>query len=361
VYMGSILVHQLLVSIVLALAMVAGAFLGEWRGWLSPGLTGVITITAYVTIFIGLREFARRVSFAELKVGLAFMVDVIACLAQAGGLLLLFHLGALTVSRAYTLFGISSALVAGGWIAFHWSRVRFDARLCARDFKQNWLFSKWVLVSALLWTVATYLYPWLLAAFHGTSVTGLWAACSAIVALGNPVLLGLGNYVGPQIHNVYAASGITAMRRAICRYSLLSAVLVLPIVLVLAGGGGRIVTRVYGGAYAGSSRIVILLALNMLVYSVTYPYSRGLFSLDCAKADMLINAVSITLLFTLGIAAVRFYSALGAAAALLGSTCITAFFRIGALTREVHRRSPEGSSAARVPVSDLATNGICQD
>lgn len=336
-YLGSILVHQLLVSMMLALVMVAGVLLGMWRGWLSHDLANVIAITACVTVVIGLREFARRVSFAELKVGLAFLVDLLACLAQGGGLLLLFYFGVLNVSRTYILFGISSGLVAGVWLAIHWGAIRLDVRLCVPDFKRNWLFSKWVLGSTLLWTGAMYLYPWLLAAFHGIAVTGLWAACATIVAVGNPVLLGLGNYVGPQIHNVYAASGATAMRRSVYRSSLLFGVLVLPVVLVLAGGGERIVTRVYGNTYAGCAGIVTLLALNMLISALTYPYSRGLFSLECSRADMLINVVAVILLFTVGIAAVKFFGALGAAAALLVSTAVTAVIRIGVFTREVRR------------------------
>jgi len=346
-YLGSILMHQSLVSIIFALAMAAGAALGSWRGWLSHTLSIVITTTACAMVFVGLREFIRQVSFAELKFGLALLVDVIACLAQVGGLLLLLHFGALNASRTYTLIGISSALVASGWLTFYWGTFRLDARLCARDIKRNWRFAKWVFGSYLLWTFAVYLYPWLLAAFHGTSVTGTWAACFAIVGLGTPVLTGLGNYVGPQIHNVYAASGTTAMQRCVHRSSVLFTVLVLPIVLVLAGGGERIVTGVYGKTYAGSAGVVFLLSLNMLISALTFPYSRGLFSLDCAKVDMLINIVAVTLLFTVGIAAVKSYGALGAAATLLVSSSITAVIKIGIFGREVRIRAAEGPPDAR--------------
>jgi O-antigen/teichoic acid export membrane protein len=360
-YLGSTLVHQSVVSMIFALATAAGAVLGSRQGWLSHSLSGVITTTACVIVFIGLREFVRRVSFAELKVGLALLVDVIACLAQAGGVLLLLHFGALTVSRVYTLLGISSALVAGGWLALHWGKFRLDARHCAQDIKQKWRFAKWVLGSVLLWTFAMYLYPWLLAAFHGTSVTGTWAACCAIVALGNPVLLGFGNYVGPQIHNIYAASGTAAMQRSVYRFSLLFTALLLPVVLVLTCCGDRIVTDVYGKAYAGNGAVTILLALNLLVSSLTYPYSRGLFSLGCAKVDMLVNIVAVALLFTVGIAAVKSYAALGAAATLFVSSSTTAVIRIGVFAREVRRRTPTGPRSACTPASNLVTNGVRQE
>jgi O-antigen/teichoic acid export membrane protein len=346
-YLGSILVHQFIVSTVFALAVAAVAALGSSTGLLSHSLSSVILITACVTVFVGLQEFARRVSFAELKVGLALLIDTIACMVQAGGLLLLFHFNLLTASRTYILFGISSATVASGWVAFHWKAIRFDARLCLQDVGRNWRFAKWVLGSSLLWTVAMYLYPWLLAAFHGISVTGLWAACSTIVAMSNPVSLGLSNYIGPVIHNVYATSGTAGLRRSVYRSSLLFMAVNLPLVLVLAGAGERIVTSVYGKAYAGSEGVVILLALNLLITALMYPYSRGLFSLDCARVDMYINVVAFTLMFTVGIAAVKYYAAFGAATALLVSSAVTAVVRFGVFAREVRQRGPSDPMDAR--------------
>lgn len=338
-YLGSILAHQLLLSLTFALAMAAGAFLSSWKGWLSDRLSAVVMTTAGVIIFIGLREFVRRVSFAELKLGWALAVDVVACVAQAGGLLLLLHFGALTASRTFILLGISSAVAAAGWLVLNRRAFRTDKRLFGQDLKRNWSFAKWVLGSGILSTLARYLYPWVLAVFHGISVTGAWAACAAIVALGNPAILGLGNYILPKVSNVYAASGAAAMRRDVRRFSFLFAAVLSPAVLILAVGGERIVTGIYGSAYAGNAIVLLLLGLNMLVNSLANPYSQGLFSLGCAKADTLVNVIWVALLFTVGIAAVRSYAALGAAAALFMSSGVTAAIRVGVFDREVRRRS----------------------
>ena len=227
---------------IFALAIVAGALLSSWLGWLSDSLSNVMMTTAGVIVFISLREFVRGVNFAELSIGSALSVDVVACLAQAGGMLLLLHFGALTASRTLTLLGISSAVAAGGWLALHRRAFQPDTRLYVRDLERNWIFAKWVLGSGILSVFARYLYPWMLAAFHGTSVTGSWAACASIVALGNPVVLGLGNYVLPKISNVYATSGTAVMQRGVHRSSLLFALLLLPVVVILAVCGERIVT-----------------------------------------------------------------------------------------------------------------------
>jgi O-antigen/teichoic acid export membrane protein len=346
-YLGSVLVHQLLLSLAFALTMLAGVALGSWRGWLPNGVSSAVTTTAGVILFIGLRDFVRRVSFAELKTGVALLVDVIACFIQAGGILILLHFGALTVPRTYALLGVSSALVAGGWLILHLGRIRPGARLYGRDLERNWRFAKWILGSCILSQFARYLYPWVLAAFHGTSVTGLWAACAAIVALGNPVFLGLGNHALPNISNVYARSGTAAMQRQVHRSCLHFAVLLTPIVLILGGWGEHITIAIYGRAYAGSAAVIFLLALNMLIGSLMYPYSQGLFSLERAKEDTLVNVVAVILLFTVGIAAVKFYAALGAAVALLSSSIITAVIRVGVFAREIRRDQTTAATPLR--------------
>jgi O-antigen/teichoic acid export membrane protein len=121
----------------------------------------------------------------------------------------------------------------------------------------------------------------------------------------------------------------------------------MPVVLILAVWGERIVTGVYGKAYGGSAAVVLLLAVNMLISSLMFPYSQGLFSLERAKADTLVNVVTVALLFTVGIAAIKSYAALGAAAALLVTSGITALIRVGVFAREIRHRAPEGPPDAR--------------
>jgi O-antigen/teichoic acid export membrane protein len=129
------------------------------------------------------------------------------------------------------------------------------------------------------------------------------------------------------------------MQRSVNRFSLLFVLLLLPVVVTLGACGERIVTGVYGMAYAGSAAVLFLLGLNMLINTLTNPYSQGLFNLDSAKADTLINVLWVVLLFTVGIVAMRLYAATGAASALLVSSSITAAVRIGVFARKVRGAS----------------------
>jgi O-antigen/teichoic acid export membrane protein len=344
-YLGSLAVHQAALSILLALAMRAAAALSAWAGWFPSSISGAVQAIALVIVFTSLRDFVRTVSFAELRTEWAMAVDLIASAVQLSGMLLLLHFRALNATRTFAMLGIAATSACGIWLALNRGTVRLDASLLLPDFKRNWAFSKWLLGSAVAWQVATYFYPWMLAAFHGTSATGDWAACAAIVAAANPIFLGLNNYISPKIANVYAADGVKPMRRYVHRCSLIFAALLLPFVLTMAGAGRYFVIRLYGNSYNGATVVILLLALNMWVNSITNPFAQGLFNLKCAKADMLVNIISVAFLFTIGLPVVKSYAAAGAAAALLASSVIVACIKMSIFRRESGRHRPVGIPA----------------
>lgn len=70
--------------------------------------------------------------------------------------------------------------------------------------------------------------------------------------------------------------------------------------------------------------------------------------------DMLVNIVMVTLMFTIGIAAVRQYAAVGAAAALLVSSAIAAAIRIQVFAREI-RRSTWAAPQTIPPIPQVAS------
>jgi O-antigen/teichoic acid export membrane protein len=328
---------MLLQQIALSIAMAALALLGMaaaslW-GVVSDALTQVVTVTAAVIVFISLREFVRRICFADLKIAAIAILDIAVCFAQIAGLVVLGHMGRLTAIAAYILIGSLSMAMACIWLFLNRKKLCLQRRYWIPGFQHNWKIAKWVLASGLLWTVAMSLYPWFLTLFHGIAVTGAWAACCTIVALGNPVLQGLSNYLGPKISNVFASDGTRQMRRFVYRSSMLLSALLLPLVLGMLLFGGRIMTKMYGAAYDGNGIVIALLALNLLVSAFAYPYTRGLFALRAARVDTLVNIVAVALLFTFGIVAVKLYAAAGAATALLLTTIATVVIRIAVFER----------------------------
>jgi O-antigen/teichoic acid export membrane protein len=343
-YLGSLLVHQVVLSATLAAVIVTVAGVGVGAAVLSRRVSNAMITAAIAVVFVSVKELARRVSFAELKISSALCLDVAACVLQVGGIWVLYEVRLLTAAGTFVALAFSSGIAAGVWLYVHRRTLRIETRLVASDLQRNWQFGRWVLGSGLVSLAARYLYPWVLAVFHGVSETGTWAACSTIVALGNPVILGLGNYMLPTLSTVYASAGGAALRRQVQRWSLIFSGLLLPIVLLLAVAGGRVLTGLYGTEYGGSSAVLLFLALNMLVSATTNPYSQGLFSLESARADTFVNVVWVAVLFAIGIPAVKWYGALGAAVSMVASTSVAAFLRVMVFENEVRRRRVQHAS-----------------
>jgi O-antigen/teichoic acid export membrane protein len=331
-YTGSTLIHQLGFCLITMLGVVCAAIAvtgGIGRGGLAP----VLWALSLVIALIMLREHARRVSFARLRLKTAFLFDTSIAIGQIGGLLLLARFGLLSASRAFWVIGSVCGLAVLGWL---WSdrecyHPRWSESLA--DLKKNWVFGKWVFASGLVWAISMNLYPWFLAYFHGTASTGVWAACLGIVSVGNPALVGLQNFLGPKIAHVYAAHGAKALRRFVLK---ITAVLALPVSLLclaLIFWGGRLVALVYGRQYGGNNLIVALLSINLLIMATTFSFSRALMAIERADLDFLVNFVALFIMVIIGFWLVRAFGTLGAAIGFLTAYLVTSLIRVAVFLR----------------------------
>ena len=331
-YTGSTLIHQLAFCVLTMVALVCGSF-AVTNGIGPRGLGPVLWALIAVIGLIMLREFARRVCFACLRLKTAFLFDTCIAVGQIGGLLLLARFGLLSAGRAFWVIGLACGIVVLGWL---WSdRAFYNPRLSESlaDLKKNWILGKWVFASGLVVAVSMNLYPWLLAFFHGTASTGIWAACLGVISVGNPALLGIQNLVGPKIAHVYVADGPKALRRLVLQITAIIAVPMSLLCVVMIFWGDRLVTLLYGRQYAGNGLVVTILAFNLLVTSSAFPFSRALFTIERAHVDFLVNFAALFIMVTLGFWLVRIFGPLGAALGLLGGGVVISVIRAVAFLR----------------------------
>jgi O-antigen/teichoic acid export membrane protein len=339
-YTGSTLIHQLAFCLLAMLALVCGAF-AVTAGIGPRGLGPVLWALVAVIGLIMFREFARRVCFARLKLKTAFLFDTCIAVGQISGLLLLVRFGLLSANRAYWVIGSACGIAVLWWL---WSdREFYHLRMSESlaDLKKNWILGKWVFASGLVWAVSMNLYPWLLAFFHGTASAGVWAACLGVVSVGNPLLLGIQNFLGPKIAHVYAADSSSALRRLVLKIAAAVSLPMSVLCLALIFWGGRIITLLYGRQYAGNNVVVTILALNLLVAAAAFSFSRALFAIERADVDFLVNFAALFIMVTLGLWLVRALGPLGAALGLLGANLVTSAVRAGAFLRLPARVSGE--------------------
>jgi O-antigen/teichoic acid export membrane protein len=331
-YTGSTLIHQLVFCLVTMVAIFIGTVIiksGVGPATLVPVLRALVLVSACVM----LREHARRVSFARLKLKTALVFDASIAFGQTAGLLLLAHFGLLSAKRAYWVVGIVCGCAVIAWL---WSdREFYNPRLgeSFADFKKNWTLGKWIFASGLVWVASMNLYPWLLAAFHGVASTGIWAACLGVVSAVNPVLLGVQNLVGPKISHIYAEQGAGALRNLILKISVAIAFPMSLLCLVMFVWAQRLLGTLYGQQYANNGMVVAILSFNLLVTALAFPYSRALFAINRARLDFWVNFTALFIMLTVGLWLVRAYGPLGAAIGLLGANLATSLVRAAMFLR----------------------------
>ncbi|UCF63907.1 MAG: oligosaccharide flippase family protein [bacterium] len=332
VYTGNTLFMQFGLAFVIALGIFIFPIILP-ASLLPEGMIPVLTSLAIVTVFLLLREYTRRLFFAQLKMKNALLLDVTIIVIQIILLVVLLYLQALSATTAILMIGITSGMVTIFWLYLDRNEIRFDRKLLRRDFNQCFQAGKWVFASGFLWNIGTYLYPWLLTSFKGTAATGTWAACLGIIALCNPVYLGLQNYLSPKIAHAYANNNKVDLRKFTIKSTAAFAGLLGICSVVLILFGGYFLVLLYGGKYAGNGIIISLLAVNLMLVAAGFSFSRAFFTLERADVDFKVNIVSLVVLFTFGLWIIYNYGILGAALGLVAGNAIALMLRFGFFRR----------------------------
>ena len=99
-----------------------------------------------------LREFGRRTSAADLRIGTALLLDVSVGVVQIAGLAWLASRGALSATSGLTLTGIANASGALVWLAaWHWrGRIRLRRQRLSQAWREHWKLGRWVGASRIV-------------------------------------------------------------------------------------------------------------------------------------------------------------------------------------------------------------------
>jgi len=273
--------------------------------------------------FVLIREFARRFSFAHFKMFQALMVDVVVAALNVVLLGWLGWAGQLSAVTAFGAVGVSCAIGAIGWLYLARSEFAFRVGQVRATLKQSWVLGKWLFSGQLALQTQGYMTYWLSMVIAGAAVTGIYAACTSIVAFANPLLFGFFNILIPKSVRALRIEGGAGLRRQAAWDSLLlAAVMSLFCVLILVVGE-EVMEFLYPGAeFKGHGQILAVLAFASLAAAIGAPASIALASAERARAGANVTAATAVLNVILVWWLMTNWGLLGAAYALLISEVV---------------------------------------
>lgn len=325
-YTSSSLLHQLAFSALCA----ATLFLAGWAFAASGGpggLSGVLHALAIAMPFLLLREYSRQLNFAWLRGQSALAVDLATAAAYLGGLWMLARWMELSAARTFILSGAACLLAAVGWLFRTRREFSFGSARPVPDFLRNWKLSRWPLAALLANLASMQLYPWFLAGFHGTEVTGVFSACMGTILLVNPFVIGMGNYLGPRIVHAHALEGAKATRDVVRKGILAVLAVLAPFCLFMVIFGDLALRTIYGAKFGGNGEVVALLAVGQFVDLATFPMATTIFVLGRPEAVFRCHFAALLVTGTAGLLLVRYFGLVGAAAAMTAAGATASLYR----------------------------------
>ena len=325
-YNGSALIHHAVLSLGITVVIALMALAAPAAGMASHA--PMLLATALAAGAIALRNFARFLNLALHRTAIACLGDYVVTIIQLAGILWLDRAGWLSAWSAVGVIGLAS--LAGGAVALLLSAREICPELARAwtDFRANWRLSRWVFASGVIGNAGVSLYPWLIDRLSGSLQTAVWGNCSTVSSASNPLMMGLQNWVAPQVSHAYARQGGAAFRRYVFRAASLFLLILPPTLGVLWLAAGPLLRHLYHDATPNAVPLVLLLASGSIVATMSFVISRGLYSCGRGELDVWANVVPVIVLFAVGWPLVRHWGAVGGAISLLAAQILGAVARV---------------------------------
>jgi O-antigen/teichoic acid export membrane protein len=274
-----------------------------------------------------LREFVKRMDLVHLRMRRVLAFDV-AYAGLAGAML-----AATVYFERVTSTSVSACLGAAGgflfcvWLFLKSDGERLDFERLRATLVENLRVGGWYLISQTAALVREWITFWLLFAFEGAAATGVFAACTSIVAFGNPILYGLSNILPGRSAQAWTAGGGAALKKQVAVDAALLGAALGVLCLALALAGGRLLEVFFSAPeYQANSSIMLLLALSSLATGLGLPVSRGLAIMEKPRAVVMSSVAGTIMTVAAVLGLMLVWGVFGAALGLfIGNALGTAF------------------------------------
>jgi O-antigen/teichoic acid export membrane protein len=269
-----------------------------------------------------LKEYGRQLSFAHRRPEDALVLDIAGFGLQVGGFAWLVQSGRASPASAYLATGLACGLVAAVWLAAQRRAFQPEPATAPADLRDNWVLGKWLFAGYVVNACAKDMYGWVLTAFHGTGSAAVLAACLGIVMLASPIVVGVGNHLGPSYARLLAERGTAGLTQSLRRGTWVAAGFVIVLVTGVALFGEWGVGLVYGSQYLGNRLVLVGLALGLGLSILTMPIGVGLLAMQRADLTFRAAAAGAGATLVIGIGAARAFGPVGAALGLVAANAL---------------------------------------
>jgi O-antigen/teichoic acid export membrane protein len=358
-YLGSVLIHTGILGLILACL-----FLGA-TAWLAAkganSFASLSLVLAAATPCVLLREFARRIVYADRKPAAAVVIS------GGVGALQLALMGALYASArlsAATAFGaIALSSLAGGliWLALNWQSIQCRGAQVTQSFLQNWKLGGWNVATQVGEIVRTQMFPWLLAAAADEKTVGLYAACAVVAALPTPLQNALSNYLVPELVHVQKITGVAAVNRLTWQATAWLAGIMGAFCIFVAALSGRLVPWIYGdefAGFAGTAHALIVVSVSQLFTGASLPAARALLVFKRPEQVCASHVAGVAANFALGVPMVVAWGIVGAAYAAFVGSALKAGLVMWWYHRQVSALQAEAPSNAGFPAAPRVASPV---
>jgi O-antigen/teichoic acid export membrane protein len=338
-------------------AALALAAAGAMAFGTDSNLTWLILALVLTVPFAMLREIGRNYAFAHLDVAKALILDAAVATLQFGLLGWLGWSGRLSAVSACAALGGSCALMSVLWLYYARSNFVIRANQLKQATSESWGLAKWLCVGQVTASIQSYASFWMLPLLVGMVETGVYAACSSIASLANPLLTAFRNILTPRAVLAFKEGGGANLRRQATRDALvLTGAMSLFCVAVFLGADMLMHFVFHGLDYDGRGHVVTVLAVAMLATATGAPASNALASVERPKAIVLATtAGTVVTLAAIYILSIK-WGLLGAAYGFLAGNVAGAAARWAAFLVVLARPVPEDGHASVVGVLQKLTH-----
>jgi O-antigen/teichoic acid export membrane protein len=284
-YTGSLFTYQLLFVITSGLFLGA-LYLASLQKWTPEAFSAVLPLLLLAGPLVLIRDFFRYYSFARLRFDAALVADVFVLVGQIGGLYWMATALGLTAKAVFGITAMASGIACIVWWVSARPHLRIDRHRIASDWKQNWSFGRWTLLSYVVGCCTPSIMTWIVAGLRSEAEAGKFAACVTLIGLSNIFLSAIGNVLTPKAAAVYATEGLEGLGRVNRKIMLLFAVVLGLLTVLVFIFGDWLGRTAYGDAFGDVRVLCGLIALGILAVSFMLVAGNTLLAMGHPRANL---------------------------------------------------------------------------